>query len=255
MLTRFQLEGVARKEGVPLHAVERDYVQHVLLRHAAAPPLTFKGGTCLRIAYGSPRYSEDLDFNADGAADEAMAHLESAAAHLADYGMPAQLARRPARQGLVAALRYEGPLFTGDNRSRGAIQFDISLRHEPVATEEIFVPRTPYADVPQLVLHVLTREQLFAEKARALAVRGKPRDLYDVHFLLSRGFTASREILDLKMGLYRRRFSKAGIERGIASAKRDWAQHLEPLLGQVPGFRVVADEVRQGLGSILASSA
>lgn len=25
----------------------------------------FKGGTCLKMAYGSPRYSEDLDFNSD----------------------------------------------------------------------------------------------------------------------------------------------------------------------------------------------
>ena len=254
MLMRPQLEGVARREGVPLHAVERDYLQHVVLRHAAAPPLTFKGGTCLRIAYGSPRYSEDLDFNADGPADAALGHLERAVARLADYGMPAEIIRRPSRDGLAVALRYEGPLFDGTPRSRGTIRFEVSLRHEPVATEEAFVSRTPYADVPQLVLRVLTREHLLAEKARALAVRGKPRDLYDVHFLLSRGFTASRELLNLKMALYRRRFTKAALERGIASARRAWAQDLEPLLGQVPPFHVIADEVRRGVAGLLASS-
>jgi len=254
MLTRLQLERVARKEGVPLHVVERDYLQHVVLRHAAAPPLTFKGGTCVRIAYGSPRYSEDLDFNADGAADAALGHLERAAARLADYGMPAEIIRRPSRDGLAVALRYEGPLFDGTPRSRGTIRFEVSLRHEPVATEEAFVPRTPYADVPQLLLRVLTKEHLFAEKARALAVRGKPRDLYDVHFLLSRGFTASRQLLDLKMDLYRRRFTKAALGRGIASAKRAWAQDLEPVIGQVPPFRVIANEVRRAVTGLLASS-
>lgn len=253
MLTRFQLESVARREGVPLHAVERDYVQHVLLRHAASAPLTFKGGTCLRIVYGSPRYSEDLDFNADGTAEAALSHLEKAAARLGDYGMPAEVVRRPAREGLQARLRYEGPLFDGAARSRGTIRLEVSLRHEPVATEEVFVPRTPYADVPQLVLRVLTREHLFAEKARVLAVRGKPRDLYDAHFLLSRGFTASRELLDRKMALYRRRFTMAALDQGIGSAKQAWAQDLEPLLGQVPPFRAVAGEVRRGFAAMRAS--
>lgn len=248
MLTRPQLESVARKEGVPLHTVERDYAEHVFLRHAAGPPLTFKGGTCLRIAYGSPRYSEDLDFNADGDAAVALDHLEGAASRLRDYGMPAAVARRPSREGLAAVLRYEGPLFTGDPRSRGTVRIEVSLRHEPVATEEVFVPRTPYPDVPQLLLRTLAKDHLFAEKVRALLVRGRPRDLYDVHFLLSRGHAASRELLNLKMGLYGRRFTKAGLARGIASARRSWDQDLEPLLGQVPPFGPVATEVRRALG-------
>ncbi len=247
MLTRPGLEAITRRDGIPLHAVERDYVQHVLLRHAASPPLTFKGGTCLRIAFGSPRYSEDLDFNADGDADGALSHLGTASARLADYGMPATLVRRPSREGLAAVLRFEGPLFTGDPRSRGTIRLEVSLRHEAVATEEIFVPRTPYADVPQLVLRTLSKEHLFAEKVRALLIRGKPRDLYDVHFLLVRGATASRTLLDLKMGLYRRRFTVSGLEKGVASARRAWTSDLEPLLGQVPPFQAVADEVRTRL--------
>ncbi len=247
MLTRPQLEVLVRKEGVPLHTVERDYVQHVVLRHAAAPPLTFKGGTCIHVAYGSPRYSEDLDFNADGDAAEAVARLEEAAHRLRDYGMNAAVTRRPSREGLAARLTYEGPLFTGEPRSRGTIRLEVSLRHEPVATEEVFVPRTPYADVPQLVLRVLAKDHLLAEKARALLVRGKPRDLYDVHFLLVRGVTAPRDLLDGKMSLYRRRFTPSGLERGIAAARRAWTRDLEPLLGQVPPFQAVANEVRARL--------
>ena len=248
MLARPQLEAVARREGVPLHVVEWDYLQHLFLRHAGREPLAFKGGTCLRIAYGSPRYSEDLDFNADGGASEALDHLKASARRLADYGVGAEVLRRPAHDGLAAVLRAEGPLYTGDPRSRAAIRLEVSLRHEIVATEEVFVPRTPYADVPQLVLRVLTKDQLLAEKVRALLVRGKPRDLYDVHFLLVRGATASRELLDLKMGLYRRRFTASGLEKGIASARRAWARDLEPLLGQVPPFEAIADEVRARLG-------
>jgi len=254
MLLRNQLAPIARREGVGLGIVERDYVQHLFLRHAGREPLTFKGGTCLRIAYGSPRYSEDLDFNADSRS-AALAHLKEGATRLADYGVRAEILERRGRdEGLGARLRFEGPLFDGSPHSRGAVRLEVSLRRESVAVEEVFVPRTPYADVPQLVLRALTREHLFAEKARALAVRGKPRDLYDVHFLLSRGFTASRQLLDLKMDLYRRRFTKAALERGIASAKRAWAQDLEPVIGQVPPFRVIANEVRRAVTGLLASS-
>jgi predicted nucleotidyltransferase component of viral defense system len=250
-----QLEAIARREGVPLHVVEWDYLQHLFLRHAGRGPLTFKGGTCLRITYGSPRYSEDLDFNADGDGPEAMDHLRAAAHRLADYGVKAEVVRRPTREGLAAILRTEGPLYTGDPRSRAGIRLEVSLRHETVATEEVFVPRTPYADVPQLVLRILTKDHLLAEKVRALLVRGKPRDLYDVHFLLVRGATASRALLDLKLGLYRRRFTVSGLARGIASARRAWTRDLEPLLGQVPPFLAVADEVRARLGNARRSPA
>jgi len=248
MLARAQLEVLARREGVPLHVVEWDYLQHLFLRHAGRAPLIFKGDTCLRIAHGSPRYSEDLDFNADGDAGGALGHLEAAARRLAAYGVKAEVVRRPSREGLAAILRSQGPLYTGDPRSRAGIRLEVSLRHEAVDIEEAFVPRTSYADVPQLVLRVLTKDHLLAEKVRALLVRGKPRDLYDVHFLLVGGATASRELLDLKMGLYRRRFTVSGLEKGIASARRAWARDLEPLLGQVPPFQAVADEVRARLG-------
>lgn len=255
MLLRNQLAPIARREGVGLGIAERDYVQHLFLRHAGREPLTFKGGTCLRIAYGSPRYSEDLDFNADSRS-AALAHLKEGATRLADYGVRAEILERRGRgEGLGARLRFEGPLFDGSPHSRGTIRLEVSLRRESVAVEEVFVPRTPYADVPQLVLRVLTKEHLFAEKVRALLVRGKPRDLYDVHFLLERGFGAPRELLDRKMALYRRRFTLAALDRGIESARRSWEQDLGPVLGQVPPIRSITEDVRAGLRRIAGGRA
>jgi len=46
--------------------IVREYFQHVFLgelyKLSNAEKLLFKGGTALRIVYGSPRFSEDLDF-------------------------------------------------------------------------------------------------------------------------------------------------------------------------------------------------
>src|SRR3989344_1436129 len=47
--------------------IAREYFQHVFLSELYKLPeaenLLFKGGTALRIIYGSPRFSEDLDFS------------------------------------------------------------------------------------------------------------------------------------------------------------------------------------------------
>jgi predicted nucleotidyltransferase component of viral defense system len=246
MLARSELAGIARRDGVPLGIVERDYVQHLLLRHLARAPLAFKGGTCLRIAHGSARYSEDLDFDAEGEAEGVAAQLREAADRLGDYGIPAEIVRRPAI-GVEAVVRYEGPLFDGSPRSRGSVRVDVSLRGERVEVEEVFVPRTPYADMPQLVVRALTMEHLFAEKVRAVLVRGQARDLYDVQFLLARGATCGRDLLDAKMGLYRRRYSQKALDKGMWRAAKAWSRDLEPLLGQVPPLAGIEARVREAL--------
>ncbi|MDP3935185.1 MAG: nucleotidyl transferase AbiEii/AbiGii toxin family protein [Candidatus Giovannonibacteria bacterium] len=52
--------------------IVREYFQHVFLGELYKLPdaekLLFKGGTALRIVYGSPRFSEDLDFSLFGIA-------------------------------------------------------------------------------------------------------------------------------------------------------------------------------------------
>lgn len=251
MLTRAQLAGVARREGVALHAVERDYAQHVFLRHAGAEPLAFKGGTCLRIVHGSPRYSEDLDFDADAGRVAVLRHLRGAAARFADYGMAAEIVPAPGKA-IRARLRFEGPLFDGSERSRGSVRIEVERPPEPAAVEEAFVPRTPYADVPQLVLRALAPEHLFAEKARALLVRGTPRDLYDLHYLSVRGVRCPPALLDAKMALYGRRFTLRALDEGVRAAGRTWARDLGPLLGQVPPVGRVAADVRAAFRAIVA---
>ena len=169
-------------------------------------------------------------------------------------GIRADLVPRRA-SGVEAILRYEGPLFDGTPQSRGSVRIDVSLRGERVEVEEVFVPRTPYADVPQLVVRALTREHLLVEKVRAVLVRGTARDLFDVHFLLERGATCGRALLDEKMRLYRRRYSQRALEDGMRKAARGWARDLEPLLGQVPPLRGIEEGVRSGLRRVAGTGA
>src|SRR3989344_9199348 len=56
--------------------IVREYFQHVFLAELYKLPdaekLLFKGGTALRIIYGSPRFSEDLDFSLFGVAERSV---------------------------------------------------------------------------------------------------------------------------------------------------------------------------------------
>lgn len=57
----------AKKNGTDIVNIVREYWEIVLLKNLFESPygkdLIFKGGTALRLVYGSPRYSEDLDFS------------------------------------------------------------------------------------------------------------------------------------------------------------------------------------------------
>ena len=68
MITVEMLEKLARQYQTGVFPnIVREYFQHVFLgelyKLGEAGKMLFKGGTALRIIYGSPRFSEDLDFS------------------------------------------------------------------------------------------------------------------------------------------------------------------------------------------------
>lgn len=56
----------AKNRGISPDAVIREYYEYLLLKELYESPvgdrIVFKGGTALRLFYGLPRYSDDLDF-------------------------------------------------------------------------------------------------------------------------------------------------------------------------------------------------
>jgi len=60
------IEEAAKNRGISPDAVIREYYEYLLLKELYESPvgdkIVFKGGTAMRIFYGLPRYSDDLDF-------------------------------------------------------------------------------------------------------------------------------------------------------------------------------------------------
>ena len=68
-------QGIAEENGLESlePVIEKEIVHYEILQslstHGLLDRLTFQGGTCLRLCYGSQRYSEDLDFTAGSSFD------------------------------------------------------------------------------------------------------------------------------------------------------------------------------------------
>jgi len=104
---------------------------------------------------------------------------------------------------------------------------------EEVSTRRVLV--TPeYDNLRPFVVIVLSAEHLFAEKVRALLVRGKPRDLYDLWLLHAQGVRAEaeNELIQRKLALYDLALTPKVVEEAFRRAAADWERDLRPLLPQ-----------------------
>lgn len=162
-----------------LQNVVREYVQNLFLSHLYQLPgtdrLFFKGGTALRILHNSPRFSEDLDFSANIKPFHLKDLLEEAIQRTNREGVSLVTRESKPTSGGYLAL-YAGDLY----QEPVGLELNISLRAkaqgEPFLVSNVLVP--PWQCMG------LRAEDLAAEKADALLTRGKPRDYFDIYFLL-----------------------------------------------------------------------
>lgn len=250
MLTRQQIQRLAQRHAIGLHAQERDYLQHLILSLLYSRPqsLVFKGGTALRLAYRGNRYSEDLDFNAPGMdAAGVEKEWETVVADLVTYGIEAEL-RNPwqADVGYSIDLSYRGPLYDGRDRTKGKVRLDANLRREMVDVQSVLVT-SEYDDIRPFVISVISREHLLAEKVRALIVRGKARDLYDLWLLVNQGVTAPEGLIQTKLDLYDLVWSKEAWSAGVARVETEWERDLRPLIPQFIDFATAKEQVEAAL--------
>lgn len=182
MITEEKIEKLTGKFQTTTQNVVNEYFQHLFLsyfyQNRKSNGIFFKGGTALRIIYGSPRFSEDLDFSRSG--ELKISEIEEAV-----LGTLSLIEKEGIEVKLVEAKRttegYLGVVEFADEGNLSRIQFEISLRDKSLKGE----PVTIFSDftIPYVVLQLNERD-LVEEKIQALLSRGKPRDFYDLYFML-----------------------------------------------------------------------
>jgi hypothetical protein len=106
---------------------------------------------------------------------------------LRDFGVHAEIRNEwRSEVGTSFDVSYQGPLFDGRDRTKGKVRVDISTRQEKIDTRRELVS-SEYDDLRPFVANVISPEHLMAEKVRALLMRSKARDLYDIWLLGNQG--------------------------------------------------------------------
>jgi predicted nucleotidyltransferase component of viral defense system len=190
MITTDSIKTLSTKYQTAELNVWREYMQHLFLSYFYQQPqakeIYFKGGTALRIVYGSPRFSEDLDF---GSTLHDVNEIETAMLHTLEEvkreGISSKiLESKKTSGGYLALIEFElGQVTT-------TLRFEASFREKHLESDT----DTVASDfIPPYLIHVLAQEQLVGGKIAALLDRKKPRDFYDLYYLLQKGFVSVQQ--------------------------------------------------------------
>lgn len=164
--------------------VRREFVQHQFLRFFYQQPMAskvyFKGGTALRIVYHSPRFSEDLDFDSQLSFSNLESIVESTLELLGKDGIENEIIESKMTSG-----GYLGIIELDNLRTSLEISNRKKSNGEPNTIVGDFT--APYN------LFSLERSSLVSEKIEALLSRQKPRDFYDLYFMLRARLLTQKE--------------------------------------------------------------
>lgn len=172
--------------------IVREYFQHLFLsqlyRLEKSNNLLFKGGTALRIIYGSPRFSEDLDFSIFRVEQYTRKKFiedlfTTALVEIEKTGIKIELGAKPDK---TAEGYYGDAIFQIYDYPPISTAINISARNGRDIRGEIdsvandFVPTYNVFHLPQ---ESLVNEKIFD----ALLSRRKARDFYDLYFIMRKG--------------------------------------------------------------------
>ena len=200
MIGKDEILAVADETGLTPMVVEKDYVLGWLLAAINANPAlanswVFKGGTCLKKCYFETyRFSEDLDFTLENEAHISESFLIEQFSLISEWlyektgiEIPVdrlifEIYKNPRGRRSCEGRVYYQSYFSSGKHSIPKVKFDLTADEilvMPSSRQTVF---HPYSDVPPEKIHTdcYTFPELFGEKIRALAERGRPRDLYDV---------------------------------------------------------------------------
>ncbi len=216
--------------------VEKDYFQHIALSALSrrwGSYLVFKGGTALQKIGVLPRFSEDLDFtekkdiSIEIIAENVVRAIES-------YNYPMEtddLTDTEMTAGFRVKIR--GPLYR-NNRGICTIRVEISRREEVLIKPEVEEINPPYKDVLPYVVRVMDKDEIAAEKIRAVMTRDKVRDLYDLYMLIEHGASLDRDLIKKKLKFYDITPDPSDVADRCEELAERWDKDLSSLMETVP---------------------
>lgn len=236
MITKQQAEILSKDFQTDTFTIVREYLQVLLLsylyREKGSDKIYFKGGTAIRLLFGSPRFSEDLDFST-----------------IYDKKIIGQIIKK-----VESAMQRELPelqislLYSGKNGMRFRLKYQAPFLKYPLTVRLDFavvkkvgeivvsplVTSFP-ATIFSLIFH-LSGKEILSEKIEALSTRDKGRDFFDVWFLLEKKIPArkmssvNKQVLFKKIELYPQVKIDRDLSRFLPKSQRKITEMLKEKL-------------------------
>jgi len=201
-------ERLAEDLKIDVTQVAREYWEVLLLKSLLESPhgknLVFKGGTALRLVYGSPRFSEGLDFSLLN--DSLRGEMESLARSMTEAYPEASLTDAAEKRWI-----YLWEIKVRETYLHHPFRIKVEISRRPIRRYSyelklITSPTTPL----QVLGNVATLEQLFKDKLGCLKGRAAPKDVFDTWFICQKlripykppSITISKQALKRDLGKY-----------------------------------------------------
>ena len=174
-------EQKARELKIDKTQVVREYWELIILKGLYESPfgryLIFKGGTALRLTYGSPRFSEDLDFSLiqNALKGKFSSLIKKMTAPFPELSLT-DLEEK--YYTYLAEMKVTQNYLPFPFR----IKIEISKRETKGYQWEMKLLSSP-ATVIQVMGQVATLEQIYRDKLACLEGRAKPKDLFDLWYV------------------------------------------------------------------------
>jgi len=237
MITTDEIIRLAKVNRLKPYQQEKHYLQTAALTGvytAMADELVFKGGTALFFFYGLDRFSEDLDFTRikQYNQDKLKTTISDV---LTVIHIIHEMKTEKSLAGKTFKVKARGPLYKGP-LSESIISIEISERNDVVLPPDIKEIVPVYDDLRPFTVPVMKKEEILAEKVRALMIRGRARDLYDIAFLLKKGISFKEDLISKKLVYYKKTFDAEEFTRQATSIKNLWQSELHGLVPKIPVF-------------------
>jgi predicted nucleotidyltransferase component of viral defense system len=246
MISKKQIQELAERLSIDEFTVIREYLQIVFLAALyslkESEHIYFKGGTAIHLLFKAGRFSEDLDFTSQMTIGE-VSDLCRLILKKLDFVAPGIKLKQVNEGG----KSFSGLLNYSSEFSKYPlnVHLEFSLREKPETCSETAL-ETDFPVSPWPVVRHLSWEEILAEKIRALTLRAKGRDLYDIWYLLSKGVLLDWGMIHRKLEFYGKKVSvqdltdkvrefddkkiKQDLQKFLASNDRGFISHLKPIL-------------------------
>ncbi len=236
MIERETIEKLAKVWNAKPWQQEKHYIQSAILSQMGEFPLVFKGGTYLWFFHGLERFSEDLDFTLNEKFPLGMDQRISNGLHLLEISHAIKVTQDNPT-GFSLHISAKGPLYKNEN-SLCHVYIEISRRENIMRETRAFELSNSNYLIPSTIIRGMSLDEVAAEKVRAIVTRDKPRDVYDLAFLVQqKKIPFNERFINQKMRYYQEKFDEKRLMKKLEEKRKDWKKEMNNItLTKLPPF-------------------